>query len=179
MVREGWMENFRPAVPWAVSSDTHIEGLEAETFHQVTGLPFCWGCLLKKGTSGHRPVLLLSSLIITLRLGVQQARSTLPGPRSISRGKGNKPPSPFPSWYCWRPPLHQRCNSLMWTHQKIPLAVAPVPFQSTSDSFRKASWACFVPLAALKKEISDTLQLAEGFGKVILLGELKEKSPWE
>lgn len=98
VVREGWMENFRPVVPWAASSDTHIEDLEAETFHQVTGLPFCWGCLLKKGTSGHRPVLLLSSLIITLRLGVQQARSMLPGPRSISRRKGNKSPFPFPSW---------------------------------------------------------------------------------
>lgn len=75
--------------------------------------------------------------------------------------------SPFPCWECWPTLLHHGGVS----SQQIPSAVAPLPFPSGSGSPRGAA-SLLCSALFWKWEISDTLQLAEGFGKVIVLEEL-------
>lgn len=67
---------------------------------------------------------------------------------------------------------------MVWTPRKSPLLWHPCHFH-LSLAPPEVLPARFAPSLFWKREISDTLQLAEGFGKVIVLEELQEKSPWE
>lgn len=142
-----------------LASYKHIDNLETETIHQVTGLPSCWSCLLR----GPAPlsVWVLPSGLVSSMQGQRfegqdpslerkhQHLLFLPG----SAGK-----------------LHY--TSMVWTHKEIPLPWHHCHFSlRLTPSERCCEPALFHSLF-WKQEISDILQLAKGFGKVILLEEL-------